>query len=348
MLSEPIFHKRNPLMLGKLPPERTINRNVLSFFLPPSHWSKEYPVEIRQIADILKIPVYEDIEQVTKIHHLTGRTGFFIPVWDVDELSFKTVHYLMQCGHQVVIGDIARANHQDKEYNIPSFYTTDVAIVPADWFLSTLLWDEFGLSYRAIRIYLNSPFVINVLIPYLRKLGLGEPQFRVYFEELGQQKALGIFTLKDKIIREFAVELDFEPTEMSMPKLVFCQEQQRAKNVLDRLTHTITTRYEVTERTYLCVKITPDYDLCCYFGITEDKKPIIEFGEVWRRGKYEFKPRYEMRKDQRDEQHTREGLHATLKMIGAYCGMIPLPEHQMQSWAIDIIRKRIEKQDENV
>ncbi len=200
MLSEPIFHKRNPLMMGKLPPERIINRNVLAFFLPSSTLDvKEYSLEIRHIAEILKIPIYEEFEQVTEMRSRIRHKGLFVPVWNVNELSLKTAHYLVQCGYQVVIGVISRENHKDKESNTHNFNVENVVVVPADWFLGTLLWDEFGLSYRVIRIHLiTSHFIKNVLIPYLRKLRLGEPQLRVYFEELAQQKALGIFALKTR------------------------------------------------------------------------------------------------------------------------------------------------------
>lgn len=210
---------------------------------------------------------------------------------------------------------------------------------------------KFLGDFRTIRAYLvASPFVRDVLINYFRRLKLGEPRLRIYFEEIAQRKVFGVFGLRKPKIREFALERDWESSETPKIRLVFYEKPQEQR-IADRFIQITNIRYEATEKVHLCVKITPDYDLCCRFGVTEDKKPVIEFGEVWRRGKYEFKPCYEMREDQRDEQHTKEGLYAALETIGAsvsYYGMSPLSEHQMQGWAINMIRERLDTQNDSV
>ena len=210
--------------------------------------------------------------------------------------------------------------------------------------------NRFVGDFRTIKAYVvASPFIRDVLITSLRRLELGEPQLRVHFEEIAERKLFGVFGLQKPKVREFALERDWESPGSPEIKLVFYEKTQEQR-IVDKFIQ-LNVHYEATEKIYLCVKVTPDYDLCCWLGATEDKKPVIEFGEVWRRGKYEFKSCYEMREDQRTEKHIKEGLNVALEMIAAsasYFGMSPLSEHIMQGWAISRISERLDNQDESV
>ena len=307
-LSDIFYPQRNAHhdMVHKFVPDRTIDTKRLTviFFQPRKEdhqvaitgWNcprdkkiVESLNQLREVSDLLGIAVADiplrynnNLSVQIKNKGIHSGQVLFLAITQPETNLFQEIGYLHNLGFQIIIGDCGSevsagwSRFLETESRYGGFTKPDlerIKIVDALEFADVLLWEEFRLCFRSARLgYLVLPFINDFMIPCLRQLKIRGPQLRLHFRE----------GFNGKYVREFALETDWEPNDESKVRVVFRKpiyEEPKSlrERFLKRFQKSETVfRFAHTERDYICLSITKEHDIGCFFTtISKNSKMTI-------------------------------------------------------------------------
>lgn len=325
--------------------DRPTSSSYLNNIYQNDNMALESISQLCQVADLLKIPMIESEfwrDLGGQLKRYKRQLILFIII-NLDTEIVQRIKDVIYSGFQVIIGNCLSAIHKD-EWRYYQQIPKEAVIVSVLQFIDLLLWEEFRINFRIARIEAQTISCLrDIIVPCMRELELGEPQFRLHFHESKN----GIY------IKEFALEIDWEVRETSRIKLVFLSPiKDRPKSLIKRLFEKSKKVYDFiqTDRIYTCLQIPKantcyGTDICCSFtviskderGLPEITKQanllksevdvrefykqntdvVLQIGEISHYDDYrKIYPHRTLYPHEWDDNHIREAISFSIKMIG--------------------------------